>query len=322
MKILIVRFSSIGDIILTTPVIRCVKNQVPNAEVHFVTKKAYLGLLDGNPYIDAKFGLEDRFSDLVNQLQEEKYDYIIDLHNNLRSKRLTFALRVKSRRVNKLNFPKWLLVKWKKNTLPDKHIVDRYLEVASDFEISNDGKGLDYFIPESTEINADFNLPKNYYCYAIGGQHNTKKMPLEKIVALVESTSIPVVLIGGKEDIQIGNAVATSTSNAINLCGKLSIAESALAMKRASWVITHDTGMMHIAAALNLKVLSIWGNTVPSFGMTSYMAHQQSKVFEVTNLGCRPCSKIGFETCPKGHFKCMKNQDVSGMVQWLETANN
>lgn len=317
MKILIVRFSSIGDIILTTPVIRCVKEQVPNSEVHFVTKKAYVGLLDGNPSVDKVFGLTDNFSELAKSLKQEKYDYLVDLHNNLRTKRLTASLRVKHARVDKLNFKKWLLVKWKKNKLPDKHIVERYLDVAKPLNVKNDNKGLDYFIPDNTSVE-EHNLPSRFYCYAIGGQHSTKKMPNDKIIELVKGAKLPVVLIGGKEDIPSGEMVAGSTPNAINLCGKLSIAQSALTMKLSEWVITHDTGMMHIAAALKLKIVSIWGNTVPEFGMTPYKPDKTSKLFEVKDLACRPCSKIGFESCPKGHFQCMQNQNTKAMLDWVE----
>ncbi|MFT5512532.1 MAG: ADP-heptose:LPS heptosyltransferase, partial [Bacteroidia bacterium] len=308
MKILIVRFSSIGDIILTTPVIRCLKKQVKNAEIHYLTKASFAGLLEHNPNIDKVWGLNDNFKELLVALKKEKFEYVIDLHNNMRTKRVTLNLGVNKSRLNKLNWGKWWLVQTKKDILPDIHIVDRYLAVARHFNIKNDDQGLDFFLPEETKI--DVKLPANFVCYAIGGQHATKKMPKSKIVELCASMDKDMVLIGGKEDAAIGKEIGRQSQNVINLCGALSINQSALVIKKSTIVISHDTGMMHIAAALKKKVVSIWGNTVPKFGMYPYKPGDGSALFEVPELSCRPCSKIGYNACPKGHFDCMNKQDI------------
>lgn len=308
MKILIVRFSSIGDIVLTTPVIRCLKMQHPGVEIHYLTKKSFRGLLEHNPYITTIWDLQSDFKGLMNKLSFEQFDFIIDLHNNLRTKRVSLALHVPVKRVNKLNLRKWLLVKFKLNRLPDVHIVDRYLEVASKFNLTNDQKGLDFFIPSDTSKIPD--LPQDYTCFAIGGQHQTKKLPLPKIIELCNSISGSTVIIGGKEDQAIGQSVKAQCSNVIDLSGKLTINQSALVMRGANSVVSHDTGMMHIAAALKKKVISIWGNTVPQFGMYPYLPGANSVSFEVQNLSCRPCSKIGYEACPKQHFNCMNQQNI------------
>ena len=323
-KFLILRFSSIGDIVLTTPVIRCLKEQYPDAEVHYATKKSYQSLLENNPYIDKVFTLEKSLNDLVSQLKSERYDYIIDLHNNLRTTILKLRLGVKSFSFDKLNFQKWILVKFKKNIMPNVHIVDRYMKTVESLGVKNDNKGLDYFIPEKDEIPLDY-LPENfrigYAVYAIGGQHETKKLPLPKMIELCKTIQLPLVLIGGKEDeekvapltprgrvsssellesetppLGVGGAV-------ISLCGKCNLNQSASIIKNAAIVYTHDTGMMHVAAALKKKVVSIWGNTVPAFGMYPYQTDYE--VIENNDLQCRPCSKIGYEKCPLGHFKCM-----------------
>ncbi len=311
MKILVLRFSSIGDIVLTTPVLRCLKTQKPEFQIHYATKKQYRGLLVNNPYIDKLHLLDGSLADLVAELKQENFDLIVDLHNNLRTVNLWSQLRVKRVKFDKLNWEKWLMVRLKVNMLPYEHIVDRYLETVSDLGIVNDEKGLDYLIPETTTL-SDFNLPDSYTVYALGAQHNTKKLPLSKQIELCNSVNQPIVLIGGKEDAEAGEKLSSACNNTINLCGQLSIDQSALLMKNAIKVYSHDTGMMHIAAALCKPIVSIWGNTIPEFGMTPYYPasfdDSNSTILEVDNLKCRPCSKIGFDTCPKGHFKCMMNQ--------------
>jgi len=305
MKVLVVRFSSIGDIVLTTPVLRCLHTQVPGVEIHYLTKKSFVGLLEHNPYVHKIWGLDSDFGELMKQLRSEKFDFIVDLHNNLRSKRVSLTLLIPYKRVNKLNWQKWRLVKLKQDAMPDVHIVDRYLDVAQKFNVQNDDKGLDFFVPPDTQLPAE--LPSDFVCFAIGGQHQTKKLPIKKMIELCNGISSLVVLIGGKEDVE---AIQNHCNRVLDLSGKLSINQSALVIKNATTVISHDTGMMHIAAAYKKKVISIWGNTVPQFGMYPYKASPDSVMFEVPDLSCRPCSKIGYESCPKGHFNCMNLQDV------------
>ncbi|HMU73339.1 MAG TPA: glycosyl transferase, partial [Ferruginibacter sp.] len=149
MKFLVIRFSSIGDIVLTTPVVRCLKKQVPDAEVHFLTKQSYRGIVDTNPYIDKVHVLADSFELMLHELQTEEYDYIIDLHHNLRTLRIKrFLKKVKAFSFNKLNVEKFILTNLKINLLPGKHIVNRNLETLRSFGVSDDGAGLDYFIPD------------------------------------------------------------------------------------------------------------------------------------------------------------------------------
>ena len=308
-KFLIIRFSSIGDIVLSTPIVRCLKKQVANAEVHFLTKKSFKEIIEHNPYIDKKIYFDDDLDVTVKQLKAENYDYIIDLHHNLRTFLIKLRLMKKSFSFNKLNFKKWLLVNFKINSLPKKHIVDRYFETVKSFGVENDGHGLDYFISENDEKIMQ-QLPSShqqgYIGFVIGAKHNTKKLPIEKIISICEKVNYPVILIGGKEDFKSGEEI---TSNLIyNACGKYSINQSASIVKHAHTIITHDTGFMHIAAAFKKRIISIWGNTIPEFGMFPYQT-EESLIAEVKNLYCRPCSKIGFDKCPKGHFRCMKEID-------------
>jgi ADP-heptose:LPS heptosyltransferase len=315
-KILILRFSSIGDIVLTTPVIRCIKQQVPGAEVHYCTKQGFKGILEHNPYVDKLHLLGDSLKELVQQLKAENFDYVVDLHNNLRTRIIKTRLGKPGRSFNKLNYEKWLMVNFKVNRLPHVHIVDRYLAAAAALGVKDDGKGLDYFIPAQDEVDLQ-TLPApfqhGYTALAIGAQHYTKRLPTERIIELCEKLQRPVILLGGKEDAAVGEEIAAyfqansnqSSTIVYNACGRYSLGGSASLVRQAVQVVSHDTGLMHIAAAFQKDIISIWGNTIPEFGM--YPFRTKYTVLEVQGLSCRPCSKIGYSKCPKGHFKCMRD---------------
>lgn len=343
MKILVLRFSSIGDIVLTTPVVRALAQQIPGGEVHFATKPSYRGLLEPNPYITKVHCLTGSLGELIQTLKAEQFDHIIDLHNNLRTRLIKLRLGVKSSSFDKLNWQKWLLVNFKIDKLPRVHIVDRYLAAAASLGVKNDGLGLDYFIPKGQEVDlatlpAPFGRGGGYVAVAIGAQHATKRLPVEKLIELCAKLARPVMLLGGPEDESIGHiieeAFATQAATTrppaatipespyyfstnspgypgtqlliVNGCGRYSLHQSASLLRQADFVVSHDTGLMHIAAAFGKEIFSVWGNTVPAFGMYPYRT--EFKVLEVTGLSCRPCSKIGFDKCPQSHFKCMRDQ--------------
>jgi ADP-heptose:LPS heptosyltransferase len=309
MKFLIIRFSSIGDIVLTTPVVRCLKKQVVTAEVHYLTKSSFKPLLVANPYIDKVHYLQDDWEGMIQSLQKEDFDYVIDLHHNLRTLKVKRALGKKSFSFNKLNIEKWWHTNFKWNRMPDVHIVDRYLDTVSSFGVKNDGAGLDYFIPPAEEVKPH-DIPTShqagYVGLVIGAALATKKLPLHKLKEICMQARHPLILLGGPEDVDI----------------------AAELVRRAKLVVTHDTGLMHIAAAFKRPILSVWGNTVPEFGMypyygENYLYNYRSakgggalpyEMLEVKGLSCRPCSKIGYKKCPKGHFKCMELQPVERIV--------
>ncbi|MEZ7928981.1 MAG: glycosyltransferase family 9 protein [Flavobacteriales bacterium] len=307
LKILVVRFSSIGDIVLTTPVVRMLKKQL-NAQVHYLTKSSYVSLLKNNPYIDSVYQIQNSISEVIADLKKEKYDYVIDLHSNLRTQILKFRLGMPAKSFNKLNMEKFMLTNFKLDNMPKIHIVDRYLETVKHLGVKNDNQGLDFFLSANDKLDISI-FPKNYIVFVIGGQHATKILPNEKIISIIKKVNKPVLLIGGPEDAHRGEEIAKACNKVVNTCGKYSILHSASLVQQATMVITHDTGMMHIAAAFNKKIYSVWGNTVPEFGMYPYLESEQSKRIEVKGLNCRPCSKIGYDKCPKGHFKCMQEID-------------
>lgn len=310
-----------GDIVLTSPVTRMIKQQIPNSEVHFVTKAKYADLLKANPFIDKIHLLSLDMPDLINALKKEEFDYIIDLHRNLRSAHIKYRLGVPSRSFNKLNLRKWCLINMKVNCMPGLHVVDRYLATLSGFKITNDAGGLDYFIPSASGFDpASLTDPfsSGFVAFAIGGTYYTKRLPEHKIVEICNLIPFPVILLGGAGEREAGNRISRqSSSQILNLCGKITIHESASLIQQAHVVITHDTGLMHIAAAFRKKILSIWGNTVASLGMYPYMPHPDSQILQVDGLKCRPCSKLGFSQCPKGHFRCMNEIDTQVAAEWV-----
>ncbi|MDE3214231.1 MAG: glycosyltransferase family 9 protein [Bacteroidota bacterium] len=308
MKFLIIRFSSIGDIVLTTPVIRCLAKKYPEASLYYLTKKKFEGIVSSNPYVSKVLVLNEDLLETIEILKEEKFDAVIDLHHNLRTLRIKQALKgVPFYSFNKLNTQKWIYTTFKINLLPPLHIVDRYLQAARPLGVENDGEGLDYFIPEPEEVPQE-DLPLShvhgYIAVVIGAAHETKKLPLPKLMELCAQIPYPIMLLGGKEDFDHGQQIASQDPVKIyNTCGKFTLNESADIIRKSKLVISHDTGLMHIAAAFHKTIFSIWGNTVPSFGMYPYKTSH--KIFQVNHLWCRPCSKIGYDKCPMGHFKCM-----------------
>jgi ADP-heptose:LPS heptosyltransferase len=318
-KILLIRFSSIGDIVLTTPVVRCLKEQVDNCEVHYLTKEQFLPILAHNPYIKKIHTIKKEVEEVIDALRAEKFDCVIDLHRNLRTAKVKMKLHVPSRSFNKLNIEKWLAVNLKWNRLPDVHIVDRYLETVRSLGVTNDGKGLDYFLSTGDEVSSGELPPTHqdgYIAFAIGAQHATKRLPTEKISSICGLLNRPVILLGGKEDNVRAEEIKDAVGkNIFNACGKFTLSGSASLVKNAKLVITHDTGLMHIAAAFKKKIYSVWGNTIPAFGMYPYLPGEGSKIFEVKDLYCRPCSKLGYDKCPQGHFKCMKEIEVDQIIQ-------
>jgi len=315
-KFLIIRFSSIGDIVLTSAVVRCMKKQIPEAEIHYLTKRRYASLLAYNPYITKVYCIDDELSTILPALKQEKYDSIIDLHKNLRSLRVKLALGIKTYSFDKLNLEKWLLVNFKIDRMPKLHLVDRYFEGIASLNIQNDGDGLDYFFaPQKNLIPANFTLQLegiDYAAWAIGGTHFTKRLPQNQIIKVANNSTLPIVLLGGKEEESVAEEIEKSCSKVINACGKTDFDGSAAIMAHAKLILTNDTGMMHIAAALKKRIISFWGNTVPELGMTAYLPidHEKARIVENKNLNCRPCSKLGFAKCPKGHFKCMNDLEL------------
>lgn len=319
-KILIIQFASIGDVVLTTPVVRCLKQQMPNAVVHFCTKRSYQPILAYNPYIShVHYGGESLLA-LIRELRAEHFDYIIDLQNNLITDLIKVALACKSYSVEKQTIRQWLYIRWKINALSEQHIVDRYMATVQPLGIENDGQGLDYFIPYKDEVEIDW-LPethqRDFVAFAIGGQSLTRRLPVKRLIELCLKINYPIVLLGDKTDRKVAEEIvrAVGERQIYNACGHYNLNQSASLLQRARVVFSHDTGLMHIAAAFRKKVYSIWGSTTPQFGFYPYKTPHVR--LETSGLGCRPCSAIQSGNCPMKHFKCMNNLSFDFEVKEL-----
>jgi ADP-heptose:LPS heptosyltransferase len=319
MKILVIRFSSMGDIIYTTPVVRCLKKQLTGAEIHFITKPAFKYIYDNNPYVDKLLLLKPSLSETINDIKAEQYDYIIDLHNNLRTAIIKLRTSIKSSTYKKQTIRKWLSLKFNLNLVPPVHLVDRYLKSVKFLGVENDNQPIDYYIKADHQLNKllPSSHQQGYVTFVIGATHFTKRMPNEKIISLCNAIDKPVVLLGGNDVKDNGDIIANALGAKIyNACGITSLDESVFLVSKAAKVIGFDTGLTHIAEAFNVPIVSVWGGTVPEL-----LGVQPYKVKEVLVAGielpCRPCSKFGLPACPLGHFKCMYDipeQDITQFV--------
>lgn len=309
MKILVVRFSSMGDIIYTTPVVRCLKTQLPEAEIHFLTKPTFKYIYENNPYIDRLLLLKPTLAETIQEIKAENYDYLIDLHNNLRTSMIKLRTGIKSSTYQKQRIRKWLSLKLHLKLVPNIHLVERYLKTVKFLGVKNDGKPIDYYLKAQYDVKEL--LPEShqskYVAFIIGATHFTKRMPNEKIISICRKIDLPVVLLGGQDvkanGYEIVNAIG---ANIYNACGATSLDESVYLVSKAQRIIGFDTGLTHIAEAFEKPIASIWGGTVPELlGVQPYMV-RDAEVIGI-NLPCRPCSKFGLEKCPLGHFKCMNN---------------
>lgn len=319
-KLLIIRFSSIGDIVLTTPLVRCLKQQKPDIEIHYLVKKNFLQVIEHNPYINKIHIFKGNLRETVNELKTENYNYIIDLQNNIRSLRIKTKLKATYATVNKINIRKWLYVNLKINTMPSVGIVDRYFATLKKLNIKNDNQGLDFFAePDACSILDTIppKIRKGYVVAVTGAAHFTKQIPTEIFIQILNKAHLPVVFTGSAADFEKSqNIIEQIQVQAYNACGKCTLGESSEIIKNAKVIITPDTGSMHIASAFRKPIVSLWGNTVPEFGMYPYMPNngELSFIAQAPNLRCRPCSKIGFKKCPKKHFNCMQKQNTDEIV--------
>lgn len=321
-KIIVIRFSSMGDIIYTTPVVRCLKAQLPNCEIHFLTKPAFKYIYQNNPYLTKLHTLQPRLSDTIKDLRAENFDLIIDLHNNLRTSIIKFKSGIPSLTYRKDRISKWLALKFKWNSLISrKHLVDRYLEAVKPLGVKNDDKPIDYYISKKYDI-SEF-LPSShqdkFVAFVIGATHFTKRLPNYKIIEICKGIGLPIVLLGGNDVKENADMITAAIGNMVySTCGLTNLDQSVFIISKAHKVIGFDTGLTHISEAFNKPLASIWGGTTPDLlGVHPYKISDSLIVGE--DLSCRPCSKFGLEKCPLGHFKCMKNIHNDIIVSFINS---
>lgn len=310
-KILVIRLSSIGDIVLTTPVIRCLKSQL-NAEVDFLTKKKYREVLVSNTNVSRVlvFGEISK-----GELRAHNYDCVIDLQNNFRSFMLRLFLPFKSYVFPKNNFKRLLLIYFGVNILND-HIVDRYFKTVIRLNVYNDNIGVDY-IARSVP-NKRFDFAQDYICWSLGASYENKKLSYNQMFNIISKLKTPVLLIGGVEEKDISKKILSNINrqNVFDFCGELSVAESAYLMQKSKLNLTNDTGMMHIASAFNAPIISFWGCTRPELGFSPYLPNAGS-VNLIAPTSDRPCSKHG-KRCKIQANGCIKEIDEEVVLKTIK----
>lgn len=286
-------------------------------EIHYLTKAKFRSLVDVNPYVSKVHVIEKSTNEVIDDLVAEQFDYVIDLHKNLRSARVKRKLRMLSFDFEKLNWQKWLLVNFGINKMPDVHIVDRYMDSLKAFGINNDNKGLDFFWSEKGK-SEKVELPEahlnGYIGVGIGAAHWRKKLRVPQYVEMCKNLNYPIVLLGGPTESAEGEKIAAECGPLVyNSAGKCSLEASATIIKECQLLITPDTGIMHIAAALKKPIISIWGATVPEFGMYPYQNEALNEMVQADHLKKRPCSKLGTK-CKYKPCKCIDELPLNKLV--------
>ena len=285
------------------------------AEIHFLTKSRFKGVLEHNPYLDQIIAFED-LDHSLESLKSNAYDHVVDLHNNLRSSKVCKTLGVQALKLDKINIAKWMLVNIGLDRLPNKHIVDRKFDVIKSLGVEYDGEGLDYFFKTDTGLLNGFAKKKSRIGIVLGAAHYTKRIPFDLVKQITKVFDAEFFLLGGPAEQDLGEQLVVE-NKVYNWCGKTSLQGSAQLMDACDLIISSDTGLMHIAAALDKRIITVWGSTVPAFGMYPFIKKggHISISQQVEGLHCRPCSKIGYNQCPKGHFACMRNHEIKKVVE-------
>jgi len=329
-RILIIRMSSMGDVLLTAPLIRMVKTCYPNLQIDFLVKKMYEPLLRCNSHIDRLivFSPEEGLSQIRRQIREEKYDYIVDLQKNLRSLMVRFFAR--TRKTVPYHLGRWkrfLLVHFRMYMDVDfKPVPLRYLDSLSQWGIADDGMGLELKIEEDAERSIDRHLAERGIreidrgvVLIPGSSYWTKRWPAQKFAQVGTyfcKKGRPVFILGGDEDKLVCQKVEAAIKMGVyNFAGQLTLQETAALLNKISLLITNDTGVMHMGAALKKRIVAIFGPTTHHLG---FMPFRASALVVERPLHCRPCSYHGTETCPKGHFQCMEQIHSSDVIHASE----
>jgi len=338
-KFLIIRFSSIGDIILTTPLIRCLRETFPNAHIDFLVKKEFAVVLSGNPHINniITFDKTDGRNELRRirmQVQLTRYSMIFDIQKNIRSMMIGVGSRTGIAGFSKKILARDLLIRFNINIYKEiKPVYLRYFEAVETLGVKYDGKGTEVF-PSDQETSiveallTQNNVPtgKPLLVVAPGAQWETKRWTTDGFASAAgtfcNQTGAFTLLIGGPGDIDTCKEVqAQMTTPSLNLAGKLSLMGSAALLGKAAMVLTNDTGMLHMAQAMKAPVVAVYGPTTRELGF--FPLPENSRVAEI-ELSCRPCTQKGLHSCPKKHFRCMNDlrpELVSELAAKLFKAN-
>jgi ADP-heptose:LPS heptosyltransferase len=333
-KFLVLSISSISDLIFLTPVLRALKIQAEDAEVHLATNAILQSAISDNPYLDKLYIIDQDFWQTSVQLNEEHYDFVFDFENNFHSLVICLFCNTKNIRFKKLRWHHWLMVNLKINLPPNKHLTERFLAVIERVNIKPDDLGLDYFIPEHDKVPTEW-LPEshrqNFVTVIISASYNTRKLSTNRLIELCDKINKPIILLGMQSDLQEANLVEdffrkqhgdweaglkelNKKTLIFNACGKFNFNQTASLIKKAQHVFTYDNDFVAIASAFKRNTFILLGNTTLALGRYPYKT--KFTVLENNKISCRPCSSKGYHHCPKGHFNCMNKITFDFYLGW------
>ena len=358
-SLLILRFSSIGDIVLTTAAMEFIKIRWPELRLVLVTKKGFTSMFVEHPFLDQIIEFEGFNGEFWRQVHSVNPKAILDLHNNLRSFRVKLKFwNLPSQSINKRGLDRWLYIKNYRKTGVDS-VVNRNIETAFRLLSSAWVQRLNTALFVTMPLNFDEvqvagfpglsmgsfsqrleELPneicgvisgKNYGVLHISATYNTKRVSLHVWKYILEHRSENLVITGGKEDVLNAEALmalaeSSSTDQSpfqvLNLVGKTDLQQTSAVIQQAAWFVGGDTGFTHVAAAYGIPHITVWGNTSPDLGFVTWLGNKYDgeiqQHLEVSGLSCRPCSKLGYNACPQGHFSCMKLQNLQELESKLQ----
>jgi lipopolysaccharide heptosyltransferase II len=326
-NILAVRFSSIGDVVLTTPLLRAIRLGYPAARLTALTKDAFVPLLSHNPRLDRVIGFKPGHSlrALASELRSQRFTHLLDLHDSLRSRALRLLVPGNWSSYPKHRLARSLLIHTKRDAYRDRRPVpERYFSAARGLRIEPDGGPPELFwAPEAETEVVDWlraNRAEGLHPVALapGAAHATKRWPTEywqAVLGKLVAQENPVVLVGGSDDNPLCSRLAADfRGRVLNAAGRFGLQQTAALLKRAPVLVSGDTGVMHMATAVGTPLVALFGPTVRQFGFFPYS--QRARVLQV-DLGCRPCTSKGGPRCPRGHHRCMRDLTPDMVFQAL-----
>ena len=315
-RILLVRFGSIGDVLLTTPLLRAIRARHPEAHIAYLTKRVHVPLVGDNPRLDEVIALEPRapLREVADRVRAGGFTHRLDLHGNLRSRALRLLTPGGWTGYPKHRVARTVLIRTKRDRYRDRRPVpERYFDAARQLDVAPDGGAPELYLSEEAVARADAWLTgagigghRPFVALAPGAAHATKRWPADRwqalAAALIERGS-DVVLVGGPGDREVADAIAAATAGSASAAGRTSLQETGAIIRRATTAVSGDTGVMHMATAVGTAVVALFGPTVRQFGFFPYA--ERARVVELP-LGCRPCHAMGGPVCPLGHHLCLR----------------
>lgn len=320
-RVLLIRLSSLGDILLTTPILRLLREHCPRAKIDFLVKATYQDVLRAHPCIDNLISFDGQQSlwQTLRLLRQTRYDVVFDLHRTLRSRLICQGLSASLR----LGYPKrvlrrQLLVRLRWNTLGAmKPVPELYAAPLRRLGIDAKLPALEMHLAPDSRDAVRQHLAQAFsaaterplLALAPGARWATKRWPAERFAAVAQALGeryrAGVVILGDGADTSLAQAICQRLDVPVfDTSGKFSLMQTAALLQQCRLLLSNDSGLMHMATALNVPVVAVFGPTVEAFGFYPFRA--QAHVVS-TGLACRPCSTKGSRHCPKGHHQCMLN---------------